>query len=243
MAAITLLLSRPTWGGIRWPRSDAVRRVESIDQIVRAMSSVSTAAASIDRIIIEEAISGPDALTLLSSLPPEFLGDVLLIGGPDRAYLSRAVDGGSRLLHLLEGEAVSLFAENNVLATEVERMRVLVAEDEKKTREFVAGILDALGCETCVASAGFEAVKAVQQKRPQLLLLDGLLPEMHGFEVARFVRGIDPGYRPRIVLVTAVYKHSRYQSEAKLKYGVDQYLVKPITKEHIANVIFAPSAG
>ena len=238
MAAITLLKSRPAWDGIRWPKADHIRRVESVDQIVRAMASVSTAAASIERIIIEEAIPGTEFLNLLTALPPEFLGDVLLIAGEGRAFLSRAVDGGGRHLHIVaEGDIVA-YAERSA-TPKLDRFRVLIAEDEKKTREFLVTLLEKIGCETSVAVAGFEAVKVVQEKRPQLVLLDGLLPEMHGFEVARFVRGVDANYRPRIVLVTAVYKHSRYQSEAKLKYGVDQYLVKPVTREQIANAIFS----
>jgi CheY-like chemotaxis protein len=239
MAAITLLKSRPTWTGISWPSADNIRRVDSVDQITRAMSSVTTAAASVDRIIIEEAIAGTDFLSLLTSLPTEFLGDVLFIIGPGRAYLSRAVDFGGRHLYFLEGNDVATFAQTNTLPN-LERLRVLVAEDEKKTREFLMLLLEKIGCEASVAHTGIEAVKNVQEKRPHILLLDGLLPEMHGFEVARFVRGLDASYKPRIVLVTAVYKHSRYQSEAKLKYGVDQYLVKPVTREQIANVIFAP---
>lgn len=121
-------------------------------------------------------------------------------------------------------------------------MRVLIAEDERKTRAMLVEMLRSLGCETVEAATGFEAVKLVQESRPDVLLLDGLLPEMHGFEVARFVRSLAPQYRPRIVIITAVYKSQRYQSEAKLQFGVDHYLVKPVTKEAVAAAIFGPEA-
>lgn len=93
-------------------------------------------------------------------------------------------------------------------------------------------------CETIEAASGFEAVKLVQEERPDVLLLDGLLPEMHGFEVARFVRSLAPEYRPRIVILTAVYKGQRYRSEAKLQFGVDSYLVKPVSKEMLEAAVF-----
>lgn len=246
-SAITLLHSRPAWKGVNWQRGPQIRRVESLDQIIRAMSAVTSAAASIARIVIEEAIDGTAFLNLVTNLPPEFLGDVLLIASPGRAFLSSAFDGSGRALYMIEdtrilaqyldacglrqGEAVEQ-------RPRMERLRILVAEDERKTREFLESLLRSAGIDTIVANAGYEAVKVTQERRPQILLLDGLLPEMHGFEVARFVRGIDRDYRPRIVLVTAIYKHTRYQSEARLKYGVDQYLVKPVTREQIANVIF-----
>ena len=46
-----------------------------------------------------------------------------------------------------------------------EGLRVLVAEDERKTREFLVGLLERVGCETMVAAAGFEAVKATVNER------------------------------------------------------------------------------
>ena len=121
-------------------------------------------------------------------------------------------------------------------------MRVLIAEDEKKTRSILVEMVKSLGCETLEAGTGYEAVKVVQESRPDVLLLDGLLPEMHGFEVARFVRSMAPEYRPRIVIVTAVYKSQRYRSEAKLQFGVDHYLVKPVKKEDVAAAVFGPDA-
>jgi CheY-like chemotaxis protein len=117
-------------------------------------------------------------------------------------------------------------------------MRVLIAEDEKKTRAILSEMLRELGCETVEAGSGFEAVKLVQEHRPEVLVLDGLLPEMHGFEVARFVRSMAPAYRPRIVIITAVYKSQKYRSEAKLQFGVDHYLIKPVTKEAVAEAVF-----
>jgi CheY-like chemotaxis protein len=246
-SAITLVKSRPAWPGVRWARGPRIRHIESLDQIVRAMSMVRIAVASIGSIIIEERIDGTAFLDLITSLPADFLGDILLIAGPNSAYLSSCGTAGVRSLYAMtDAQTIHQYLDANDLRDgepvaeppQLERLRILVAEDERKPREFLAALIERAGCDTTTAAGGFEAVRVAQERRPQVILLDGLLPEMHGFEVARFVRGIDPSYRPRIVLVTAVYKHSRYQTEAKLRYGVDQYLVKPVTREQIANVIF-----
>ena len=246
-SVITLVKSRPAWSGVRWARGPRIRHVESLEQIVRAMSMVSIAVASIGSIIIEERIDGTAFLDLITSLPSEFLGDIMLIAGPNRAYLSSWGTAGPRSLYeIQDAQTINHYLDAHGLREgeaaaeppQLERLRVLVAEDERKPREFLASIIERAGCDTATAAGGYEAVRVVQEQRPQVILLDGLLPEMHGFEVARFIRGIDPAYQPRIVLVTAVYKHSRYQTEAKLRYGVDQYLVKPVTREQIANVIF-----
>jgi CheY-like chemotaxis protein len=114
---------------------------------------------------------------------------------------------------------------------------VLIAEDEKKQRWTLIEQLDALGIVPLTASGGYEAIRLAAVERPDLILLDGLLPELHGFEVARFIRQIDHGYRPHIVIMTAIYKNIRYQNEARLKYGIDEYLIKPLQAESLAALV------
>jgi len=114
---------------------------------------------------------------------------------------------------------------------------VLIAEDEKKQRWTLIQQLDALGIVPLTASGGYEAIRIAAAERPELILLDGLLPEMHGFEVARFIRQVDRDYRPHIAIMTAIYKHIRYQNEARLKYGIDEYLIKPLQPESLTALV------
>ena len=114
---------------------------------------------------------------------------------------------------------------------------VLIAEDSDKMREQLVAQLKSLGIEAATARTGLEALAQTAKLRPDLILLDGLLPEMHGFEVARAVRALDPGYRPRIAMITGVYKGTQYQNEARLRYGIDDYLLKPITTDTLREVI------
>jgi CheY-like chemotaxis protein len=114
---------------------------------------------------------------------------------------------------------------------------VLIAEDEKKQRWTLIQQLDALGIVPLTASGGYEAIRIAAEERPELILLDGLLPEMHGFEVARFIRQLDREYRPHIAIMTAIYKHVRYQNEARLKYGIDEYLIKPLQPASLASLV------
>ncbi len=116
-------------------------------------------------------------------------------------------------------------------------MRVLIAEDERKTRAMLAEMAMSLGCETSVAATGLDALRLALKERPDVIMLDGLLPELHGFEVARLVHAT-PDYHPRIIVITAVYKDERYEKEARMTFEVDAYLVKPVTREALKAAIF-----
>ena len=116
---------------------------------------------------------------------------------------------------------------------------VLVVEDQTRQREQLVAELNALNIAPIVAVDAHDAIRKAAVRRPEVILLDGLLPGMHGFEVARFVRHIDPEYRPFIVITTAIYKAVRYENEARLKYGIDMYVMKPITSETLTRILTA----
>jgi DNA-binding response OmpR family regulator len=114
---------------------------------------------------------------------------------------------------------------------------VLIVEDERKLRWSLIEQFQAMQIAPFTASSGYEALRIASEARPDLILLDGLLPEMHGFEIARFIRHIDADYHPHIAIMTAIYKHTRYQNEAKLQYGIDDYLIKPLGANTVAGLI------
>jgi DNA-binding response OmpR family regulator len=118
-------------------------------------------------------------------------------------------------------------------------LTVLIVEDERKMRWRLIDQVQRLGVEPLYASTGFEAIRVAGTMKPQLILLDGLLPEMHGFEVSRMIRCLDARYRPRIVLMTGIYKSVRYHNEARLKYGIDEYVIKPLGDDVVARLLGA----
>jgi CheY-like chemotaxis protein len=114
---------------------------------------------------------------------------------------------------------------------------VLLVEDERKMRAQLIEQFRKFGVEPLVATSGFEAIRVAGEKKPAVILLDGLLPEMHGFEVSRMIRRIDTSYRPRIVLMTSIYKNVRYQNDAKLRYGIDEYVIKPVADRVVGRLL------
>ena len=79
--------------------------------------------------------------------------------------------------------------------------QLLVVEDEPNILELLAASLRYAGFEVISASAGTEAVQAAQRYRPDLIVLDVMLPDMDGFDVVRRLRG--GGDRIPVVFLSA----------------------------------------
>lgn len=110
---------------------------------------------------------------------------------------------------------------------------VLIAEDNDRIRETIAGYLRDAGYTPLLASTGLDALKLARELRPEVILLDGLLPQLHGFELARLVRSIDPDYQPAMVLVSGVYTTNSFRRDARLRYGIAAFVSKPFTRDQL----------
>src|SRR5258705_11284213 len=105
--------------------------------------------------------------------------------------------------------------------------RLLVGEDEPNILEWRSASLRYAGFDVVTAAAGTEAVQAAQRHRPDLIVLDVMLPDMDGFDVIRRLRG--GGARIPVVFLTA-----RAATEDKIR-GLtlrgDDYVTKPFRLE------------
>src|ERR1022692_2134236 len=106
---------------------------------------------------------------------------------------------------------------------------LLVVEDEPNILELLAASLRYAGFEVITAGAGTEAVQAPHRPRPDLLVLDILLPDMDGFDVIRRLRG--GGTRIPVVFLTA--RDSTEDKIRGLTLGGDDYVTKPFSLEEV----------
>jgi len=110
--------------------------------------------------------------------------------------------------------------------------RVLVVDDEAPIVELVRGYLAAEGMEVAVAADGPSAVEAVRERRPDVIILDVMLPGLDGFEVLRQVRTFSDAY---VIMLTA--RAEEIDRIIGLSVGADDYLVKPFSpRELVARV-------
>jgi two-component system response regulator MprA len=106
---------------------------------------------------------------------------------------------------------------------ETERARILVAEDDRAVRESLVRALQLEGYTVVAAANGAEALEAIRQSTPGVLLLDVSMPVVDGLTVSRVLRS--EGNRLPILMLTARTETS--DRVAGLDAGADDYLPKP----------------
>jgi two-component system OmpR family response regulator len=108
--------------------------------------------------------------------------------------------------------------------------RVLVVDDDVTIRELLCGSLRFAGFAVVTAASGAEALRAVASERPDLILLDVMLPEGDGFEVVRRLRSVGGPEVPVIFLTARVAVTDRL---AGFETGADDYVTKPFSLDEV----------
>jgi two-component system, OmpR family, response regulator RegX3 len=109
---------------------------------------------------------------------------------------------------------------------------VLVVDDERKIRDLVRSYLEHAGYSVLVAESGERALDAVERAHPDMLVLDLMLPDLSGEEVARTLRTRSD--IPIIMLTAKVGEEDRVNG---FQLGADDYLIKPFSpRELVARV-------
>ncbi|MGV9910529.1 response regulator transcription factor [Streptomyces tendae] len=114
------------------------------------------------------------------------------------------------------------------------RQRLLLVEDEPTLRELLSASLHLAGFQVIPAETGAEAVDAVREERPDLIVLDVMLPDFDGFEVARRLRERPAGHHgthPPILFLTA--RDAAEDRISGLRAGGDDYVTKPFNLEEL----------
>lgn len=111
---------------------------------------------------------------------------------------------------------------------------VLVIDDEADIRKMLKRLLSSQGYRVLEADRGLLALRLVKEQSPDLIILDAMLPEVHGFDIARRIKGSARYGHIPIIMISAVYRGWRYAEDLKQSCGVDFYLEKPF---RIADVL------
>jgi CheY-like chemotaxis protein len=129
---------------------------------------------------------------------------------------------------------ISVAAKAKVEEGVIGAAKVLVADDDPDMLKVITLILESHGYQVSTAENGEEALAKIGEGRPDLLILDLLMPKMDGFEVCKRLnqQAGSGGSKIPILILSAVREDSsrrRYELETKLSLGVDDYVEKPIS--------------
>ena len=105
--------------------------------------------------------------------------------------------------------------------------RLLVVDDENAIRSLLQEYLEDRGYRVILAADGEEGISAFHSGRPDLVLIDFLLPKKNGFAVADAIRRSDRNLTP-IIMMSGVFKNPKTAVEAQEKYQVIDFLAKPL---------------
>jgi CheY-like chemotaxis protein len=112
--------------------------------------------------------------------------------------------------------------------------KILVADDDRVQRELVGQILTKAGYDIVFAIDGREAVEKASTEKPDLVLMDGLMPKMHGFLACKTIKELENP--PKVLLLTGVYTKPTYKSEVR-SYFADGLLSKPFDRTRLLDLI------
>lgn len=103
---------------------------------------------------------------------------------------------------------------------------ILVVEDHDDTREMLHMLLEMWGCRVVEACNGLEAVEAASRERPEMILMDGSLPFLDGFEATRRIR--ENGLRAQVKILALDGWGTPSYHAAALAAGCDDSIKKPL---------------
>ena len=106
--------------------------------------------------------------------------------------------------------------------------KVLVVDDNLQNLELIQAYLEELPVSTLTATDGQEAMDMVEREKPDLILLDIMMPKMSGFEVCRRVKNDPATSHIPIIMVTALNEFGDMQRAVDC--GTDDFVSKPVNK-------------
>lgn len=121
--------------------------------------------------------------------------------------------------------------------------KILIAEDSETAIALLKKALAPLGHTILVACDGEEAQRQINLERPDLVILDIIMPKINGFQLCRTIRSNPEFSHLKVIMVTSMDRESdRFWG---MKQGADEYLTKPVdldelrtkVRRHLARVV------
>jgi CheY-like chemotaxis protein len=114
-------------------------------------------------------------------------------------------------------------------------MKILIVEDHPDMRELLCLILESLDYIPIIASHGKECLEKAITEKPQLILMDMMMPGMNGWEAAKTLRAYPETKKIPILATTALFRP--HELKTCLEAGCNDYIVKPFSVQNLRGKI------
>jgi len=116
------------------------------------------------------------------------------------------------------------------------KAKILLADDEEDIKTVISLYLSAKGYEVVTAYDGLDAIDKAKTEKPDLILLDVMMPIMNGFEVCQKLQGDPETQNIPIIMLSAAAQSETITKSIEL--GAKDYIVKPFEPERLDKMIF-----
>jgi len=110
--------------------------------------------------------------------------------------------------------------------------KILIVDYDNKSLESLSKLLQPHKFQIIKASDGLAAYEKFKLEKPDLVILEAILPKLHGFDLTKRIYQESKGSVP-VIIVTGLYRGSQYRHEALTTFGASDYFEKPIDNEKL----------
>lgn len=114
--------------------------------------------------------------------------------------------------------------------------KILIVDYDIKSLESMTDLFSPYKLEIITAADGLEAYEKYKEEKPNLILLEAMLPKLHGFDLTQRIHKETKGRIP-VVIVTGLYKGAQYRNEAMRSFGAADYFEKPFDNEKLVKSV------
>lgn len=169
------------------------------------------------------------------SLPPALRPRTSMVvegRGPSRGLTSELTDDGFGMLSadlssVTDLNVLGRLAQGHHGSIPPDVATILVVDDDAENRRMLTRFFSEKGYRVIEADRGLTALRLVKEQTPSLIVLDAMLPELHGFDIAKRIKGSRKYGHIPIVMMSAVHRGWRYAEDVKASCGVSEYVEKP----------------
>jgi DNA-binding response OmpR family regulator len=114
--------------------------------------------------------------------------------------------------------------------------KILIVDIDSQSLEAMTLLLKPYKFQLVRASDGQEAYDKFREEKPDLVIMEAILPKLHGFELTERITHETKGHTP-VIIVTGAYRGAQYRHEALTTFGASDYFEKPFDKEKFINSV------